>query len=250
MAAALIKFTQGATTDLAGRAVEGALSAAVVASNADNTGVTSWAWYLIDAPAGSGLTITEINLDSRNPIGSPAATTSTFTFTPDVSGTYEVMLIANGVRAIFDVRDFVVAEPSGHRIPALRSDPSTYNLGGQTRGPRADVNAILKQAAAGASGGVTRRTTAGPVSIPTTPTRQEYSSCYAGAITWNFPDTSGLAAGFFIRIKDGLVQASTNNITVHPHGTDTIDGVSGDFVMAIDGESYDFEWDGVTWCLV
>jgi hypothetical protein len=193
MADVAIKFTQGATTDIAGRAVEGVAGSAVTASAVIVPAVTSYAWYLVDAPEGSVLTVTEVDED-MNPIGAAASTASTFVFTPDagVKGTYQVLLIVNGIRALFDVRDFVVPEASGNRIPALRSDERTYNLGGQTRGPRADVNAILRKAAAATSGPVatqTVNTTTGNVALARTAWRVVVHKA-TGATNYRFPTAS------------------------------------------------------------
>jgi hypothetical protein len=98
-----------------------------------------------------------------------------------------VLLIVNGIRALFDVRDFVVAEASGDRIPAQRSDERTYNLGGDSHALRRDVNAILRKAAAGGGSSsltVVRNTTTGTVAAAAS-TRIYHKA--TGAVTYQLP---------------------------------------------------------------
>src|SRR3569832_1699074 len=103
MAAALIQFTQGAHTDSAGKAVLGAFGdfSAVTVTNGNNTGVVSWKIFLLDAPPDS----TTFAVGSQPQVLAQASdNTPTATFTPDVAGTYRVMLeLSDGISADRDI---------------------------------------------------------------------------------------------------------------------------------------------------
>ena len=162
---ALIKFTQGANTDTAGRAVKGDLSSGTVTvSNGSDVGVVSWLYELLYVPPGSSIPTT---------IQGPSST-ATFTFAqPDVAGSYRVRLTvtdANGNTDV-DIRNFCVPFTNGLIAPPFQgypaplpltgagSKPNEINLGGQPFGWDGNQNAsfpLLYQALAkldGVSGG-------------------------------------------------------------------------------------------------
>src|SRR5262245_53470249 len=91
MATALIQFTQGLATDVAGKAVIGTFGdfSAVTVDNGDNTGVVSWVIYLLDAPSDS---TTYPPAAQPQILAQAVDNTPTTTFTPDVAGSYRVML--------------------------------------------------------------------------------------------------------------------------------------------------------------
>jgi len=137
----LLKFTQGATTDLAGRAVAGTMTGGVVnVTNGDNTGVVSWKYELLYVPPGSS-----IPLVTQGP-----GVTSTFSFAqPDRPGSYRVRLTtldASG-NADVDIRCFcvpfsafgIIMPPYQGNPPPLPATgagakPNEMNLGGSLVG--------------------------------------------------------------------------------------------------------------------
>jgi hypothetical protein len=136
---AAIKFTQGANTDVAGRAVlvgAGSLGT-VTCSNGDNSGpVESWSWVMVSVPDGSTV-----------PLGA-FGSGATATFTPTGSGSYLVMLTVQGASpsdTASDSRVFGVQEASGRFIPSLDVVQSALNVGGSLLGWAPYVNAFLRQ---------------------------------------------------------------------------------------------------------
>ena len=140
MAVAAIKFTQGVTTDLAGRALIGVAGALVNVTNGDNTGVTSYRIELLDVPFNSVLP-EGVLVDAIGP--TPFAS-----FTPDVSGTYQLRLRLNGDDSIIDVRDFIVPNSVGWLIPAVKSNAQTFNYAGQLKGWKTALNQAFADLAA------------------------------------------------------------------------------------------------------
>lgn len=144
MATALIKITQGITTDLAGRALKGVTGTSVVFSNGDDTDVLTWTYELLEVPPGS-----TVSLTSQGP-----NTTPNFTITPDVAGSYRVRLaVAGSSNVDTDIRVFVVPFPTrGILAPPYQglpaplpltgsgSKPDEFNVGGQARGWMGDLN--------------------------------------------------------------------------------------------------------------
>lgn len=134
---ALIRFTQGANTAAAGVALVGALTTTVVASNGDNSGIVRWTYQLVDVPPGSAVS---------KAVQSGA--TATFSFAPDVRGSYRLMLIterSNGAIDV-DIRVFSVPLANGRIVPPYQGNPrprplagagakpDEMNFGGQERG--------------------------------------------------------------------------------------------------------------------
>jgi hypothetical protein len=150
-AAALIKVTQGATTDVPGRSVEGAISVQhVVFSNGDDTNVVSWKYELLYTPPGSVIV----------PFSQGPGIVSTFDIgAPDRPGSYRVRLTVTDAagRQDVDIRNFAVPLPkTGIIIPpyqgnppplpliGIGSKPEELNFGGQMTGWDApDFGAVL-----------------------------------------------------------------------------------------------------------
>lgn len=122
---ALMKFTQGPNTDVAGRAVIGTLASVdgpVTVTNDDNTNVNSWEIILLDAPSKS----------STYPVGSQpqvlasaVSNTPSANFSPDVPGTYRVLMdvIDNGGVRNRDIRCFGVPDERGVIEPPYQKNP-------------------------------------------------------------------------------------------------------------------------------
>src|SRR6266404_6566064 len=112
--AAALAFSQpgGGGVGAPGFAMIGSSGLAVTASNGNNTGVTKWTYMLLDAPPTSALfgSIGVVQTGS----------TPTWTFSPDVPGTYELQITTtDGVTSATDTRVFVVQEQTGHIMPAF-----------------------------------------------------------------------------------------------------------------------------------
>lgn len=115
---ALIKFTQGANTDVPGRAVIGDMtSGGVTVTNGDNTNVVSWEYELLYVPPGSA---EPLNLQGPN-------ATPSFAFgQPDVPGSYRVKLTVRDIdgNKDIDIRNLVVPFPNrGLIAPPYQGNP-------------------------------------------------------------------------------------------------------------------------------
>lgn len=161
---AAVKFTQGATTDLPGRALVGVAGMLVVASNGDNSNVQVWTWEVLYVPPGSAV-----------PTGVVATgSTPTFQFTPDLPGGYVLRLTvqdASGLVAA-DVRVFQVLEPSGRRKPPFGADARSFNFGGQASGwdpAMREWLAVADASAATTSGAGGAQNDFATAAVPTTP---------------------------------------------------------------------------------
>lgn len=156
-AISLIKFTQGALTDLAGRALKGEAGLPVTVENGDNTDVLSWVIELLYAPPGSGIATGVIASNAND-------STPTTTFTPDVAGCYRVRLtvwdaISYGGTQNVDIRNFavplsqnIIQPPYQTHPPQLPvqgsgfpgEKPDEMNFGGQVNGWAGDANPSRK----------------------------------------------------------------------------------------------------------
>lgn len=141
MPTALIKITQGAITDVPGRALKGVLATDdVIFSNGDDTGVVSWKYELLYVPPGSAIALT-----TQGPGSTP-----TFNMgQPDQEGSYRVRLTvadASGAEGV-DIRVFTVPLPGlgfiappyqGLPLPLPRDGPGAkpdeLNFDGQPYG--------------------------------------------------------------------------------------------------------------------
>lgn len=124
MASALIQFAQGDHTDSAGKAVLGAYAdfSTVTVTNGNNTGVVSWKIYLLDAPPDSAA----FPVGSQPQIIDQAINgTPSTTFTPDVAGTYRVMLeVTDSLGSVDrDIRCFGIPDRRGFVRPPFQGSP-------------------------------------------------------------------------------------------------------------------------------
>jgi hypothetical protein len=123
-AIALIQFTQGANTDAAGKAVLGDYGdfSAVTVTNDDNTDVISWVIYLLDAPPDS---VTFPPASQPQILAQAIDNTPTVAFTPDVAGTYRVMLeVTDALSSIDrDIRCFAIPDERGFVRPPYQQNP-------------------------------------------------------------------------------------------------------------------------------
>lgn len=121
---ALLRFVQGPNSDSAGRAVAGTLTdGACTVSNGNNAGVISWKYEMLYVPPGSLVPLT---------VQGPGAF-PTFSFTPDVAGSYRIRLtVANSTASDIntDIRCFCVPFPGGIIAPPYQRNPAPLPLTG------------------------------------------------------------------------------------------------------------------------
>jgi hypothetical protein len=152
MPTALIKITQGAITDIAGRSVKGVIDGAttVVFSNGDDTGVVLWTYELLYTPPGSGIAPT---------VQGPSVTDTYTMATPDKPGCYRVRLTVEDAAGVEDVDirnfgvdfpnvGFLVAPYQANPLPlplvGVGAKPDEMNFGGQSFGWDGDENAARR----------------------------------------------------------------------------------------------------------
>lgn len=127
MASALVKFTQGIYTDVAGRALKGRPGTPVVCSNGDNTNIIFWEYSILDVPEGSSVPV-GVFQSGTNPTGS---------FTPDKIDAYRIRLKTrdtNNNEAI-DIRQFLALDDRLLTLPAFNNTSAAeLNFNGQTEG--------------------------------------------------------------------------------------------------------------------
>lgn len=121
---ATIKFVQGVTVGVAGRALEGTTGTAVTVSNDTETNVVNRTYTMLSVPIGSVV-----------PTGT-IGTGVTASFTPDVSGCYRVRVTVTdgGVTTSSMVRVFGVENARGWLVPAFDGTAEEHNFDGQIRG--------------------------------------------------------------------------------------------------------------------
>ncbi len=126
MATALIKFAQGGPYGTAGVAQQGVTGSAVSVANDNNTGVEEWVIILLDAPPNS-----VAYPPAANPqvLAQAVSNTPLTSFTPDVPGTYRVLLdvLQAGVRNR-DIRCFGVPDGEGFILPPYQKNPDPLPL--------------------------------------------------------------------------------------------------------------------------
>jgi hypothetical protein len=126
---ALIKFTQGPNTDLAGRAVKGTLAdGAVTVTNGDNTDVARWKIELLYNPPGSALGAVP---GTSVILAQAVSPTPSANFTPDVGdGCYRIKLTVWDSAGAYDVdiRNFGIPTGRGVIIPPYQKLPDPLPL--------------------------------------------------------------------------------------------------------------------------
>lgn len=138
MAAALVKFVQGASIGTPGVALIGVDGTSVTVSNgASNVGIITWTFTVISVPSNSSV-----------PLGvAQTGATTTWVFTPDVAGCFviEVTTTDGSANMASDVRAFGVLTTAGLLIPAFTGDNNSMNFGGQLTGWDVYMEAWLRQ---------------------------------------------------------------------------------------------------------
>lgn len=122
--------------------------------------------------------------------------------------------------------------------------------GGTTAGARAADGTVIRGGTPDASASV--NFTLSVTSATSSPDLSTYGTIevnYAGAVTINLPDATTLQAGTTVVIFDKSGAAATNNITIDPNGSQTINGAS----TAIINQNYGstrIQTDGANWFII
>ena len=169
MANAQIDFTQGENTGGPGFALIGVAGTPVQVSNGDNSNLANWQFTMLDTGPGSAL--------SRGVVQNGAL--PTYTFTPDVTGCYVILLTTtdNEGNVYSDTRVFGILELSGRLIPSYEATDNAMNFVissvENTRGWSPFVQAYLKAVDAAGGGSYTENFTgsgpytySGPLPVP------------------------------------------------------------------------------------
>jgi hypothetical protein len=121
--------------------VEGVL---VAVSNADDTGVVSWEWELLDSPLNSAL------------VPGVLGTAATTSFTPDnpaTPGCYRIKLTVQGAdgSVACDVKNFAVPTSQGWILPPFKATAAELNFPGNEEGWESLLNEIFLSISVGGS---------------------------------------------------------------------------------------------------
>jgi len=131
MPSASLQFTQSAVVGGAGQAYVGVPGVAVTVANAVDTGVTTWTYALLSVPTGS----------SFSPGTQQSGGTPTFTFTPDVPGSFVFVLsVSDGVTTAIDTRSFLL-------VPRQREPPQLLRALGVELHENVSRRVLYKRAA-------------------------------------------------------------------------------------------------------
>jgi hypothetical protein len=144
--AAALQFTQNAQVGGAGQAYVGIPGTPVTVANANNAGVISWTFSLLSVPLGSSF-----------PLGvQQSGVTPTWTFTPDVPGSFLFILsVTDGSTTAIDTRSFLGADTRGWLYFSYLDSEQTLNYGNPPNalGWEPGLNFILKDIHNNAFGG-------------------------------------------------------------------------------------------------
>jgi hypothetical protein len=240
---ALLKFTQGPNTDIAGRAVLGTLTdGAVTITNGDNTDIVSWEIEVLDVPPGSAVPVGEL--------ATGVSATPTASFSPDVrGGCWRIRLVVHGTEGGTDedIRCFGVLDHRGHLSPPLQSDPdpldeslkpNELNFAGQVRGWAGDNNIFLWRffrTYEDQSVKLVTTTPFTPVSATEADVYQVQTTTIGSASVFNVP--TFVRTGQTVTVQDGQNTAATNPVTINlPGGHTFVDG-SSSVVISLNGGS-------------
>lgn len=236
---AAVKFTQGVTTDAAGRALIGALTTPVVASNGNNSNVVFWEWEVIDSPPGSAV-----------PVGIVlSGSVASYTFVPDVRGGYHIKLTTRDLagNTAVDFRVFQVLETTGRAIPPFNAVANALNFAGQLRGWAKYLEQYLHAIDNAGSGGAFVLADIADTSSLAAEIRNIYGEIdrIANPSTTTLPSTPG--AGQIFMAKNLL---GTDREHILDPGAATIDGVSGTRRFGQPKESLILAGDGSNWGVI
>jgi hypothetical protein len=251
-AVALIQFTQGSHTDDAGKAVLGEYGdfSLVTITNGNNTGVVSWKIFLLDAPSSS---VSFAPGSQPQILAQATSSTPTATFTPDVAGSYRVMLqVVDGLGNVDrDIRCFGIPDARGFvkppfqdlpgplplALPSIISDgpfpakPDEQNYGTNARGWAGNGTARQLDDFMGRFDdlpAMTVTSTPFTASVADLPLYVVNLNTIGGPATFNLP--SAPRNGFTIRVSALGAPDSTRPLTILPQGGGSI-GNSTSFVM-------------------
>jgi hypothetical protein len=260
-AVALILFNQGGP-GTAGEAFEGSLAGVVTITNNVNTDVASWRITMCDVPPGSAVATGVLATGNNN--------TPTANFTPDVAGSFRVMLEVfesvglTGTKNT-DIRNFGIRNARGIIIPPFQKlpdplplvgsnqpgeKPDEQNYGGQLRGwagNRADGQ--LEEFFLTYDDPKFRSVTTTPFNstVLMEPAFVVNLTTIGGNAVFNLP-TTGLRTGQRFRVF-AFGGAVSNTVTVNPPGGHTINGLSS--VAMFSGGSGVFVYTGgTTWVML
>lgn len=261
-AVALILFNQGGP-GTPGEAFEGTLAGGLVTvTNDDNTDVASWRLTMCDVPPGSAVPTGVMATGNNN--------TPTANFTPDVAGSYRVMLevfesVGLAGTKNTDIRNFGIRNARGIIIPPYQKlpdplpllgssqpgeKPDEQNYGGQARGWAGDrTDGQLEQFFLTYDDPVFRSVTSTPFNATALmePAFVVNLTTIGGNAVFNLP-TTGLRTGQRFRVF-AFGGSVSNTVTVNPPGGHTINGLSS--VAMFSGGSGVFVYTGgTTWVML
>ena len=246
-AVASTKFTQaGGATDIAGRAVIGVLDPVMPANdevtitNGSNIDVVSWDIDLLYVPPGSALVPGVLDSQVNN--------TPLTSFTPDVPGSYRCRLVVRdgGGTPDTDIRNFSIRTHRGVVVPPYQKNPDPLdlslkddelNFGGQAFGWAGDKTVGLFEQYFETyrdDAIATVDFAASPFTAAVNEADLYLVDATGGPIVFNLPAT-GVRVGQRYEIRDTLLKAFLNNITVNLPGADTFEDTTTSRVIYADG---------------
>lgn len=247
MPTALIRFTQGATTDAFGRALIGVTGQPVTASTVLDPSVQNYTWSIIGVPLGSSVAVGAIS----------SGAVATVVFTPDVPGCYMVHLLTSDVDGNMaeDFRAFGILETSGRLIPSFIGTDASMNFSGQSFGWAPYVEAYLKAIDAGTSHPLSQRDVSGTTAWNAS---TDYRLCAKSMVSesvWALPSSPSRGAQYAATDCDGT---APGNLTISGAGknianSDGSTAPAATFVWPDATKKYaSFTWEftGTIWSLV
>jgi hypothetical protein len=216
------------------------LNDVVTITNGDNTAVASWDIELLYAPPGSALVPGILDSQVNN--------TPVTTFTPDSPGSYRCRLVVrdSGGTPDTDIRNFSIRNHRGIIVPPYQKNPDPIdlslkddelNFNGQAFGWAGDSTVGLFEqyfetyrddAIAAVD------FAASPFTAAVNEADLYLVDATGGAIVFNLPAT-GVRVGQRYEIRDSLLKAFLNNITVNLPGGDTFEDTTTSRVIYADG---------------
>ncbi len=252
-AVASLQFTQGANTDVAGRAVVGDLTSGVCnVANGDNTDVASWEIELLYSPPGSALV--------PGVLASAVSNTPAANFTPDVTGCYRIRLRVFDTFGVVneDIRNFGVPNFRGIIVPPYQNAPlpidvslkdDELNFSGQAFGWAGDrVVGLFEKYFETDRDVATLEANATPVTVGVREADVYLinTNTIASASQVDLP--AGARNGQVFTIADNEGDAFTYNIRVELPGGETFqDGTSTRFIFANGGLIKVMKLSGTNW---
>lgn len=251
---ALILFNQGGP-GTAGQAFLGTVAGGLVTvTNNSNVNITAWTITLLDVPPGSALVAGTV-------LGSASNNTPTATFTPDVPGSYRILLsVTDGTLIDKDIRNFGIKNARGFLVPSYQKlpdplpvqgsglpgqKPDEQNYGGQLRGWTGNrTDGQLEQFFLQYDDLPFMTISSTPFSAAASGEQPLYFINITGAAVFNLP--SGARVGQHFRVE---ARGTVTLLTVNPPGGHTIGGLS--VVVILGACTGDFVYRGGTsWSMI